>query len=89
MGNGIWLCPKNIYLGYKKGMSNKGIIDLKIPKKQLLKMELDELVLLTKKETSNSFRVSQSLMFIVWIIISQIVLLAPVLLIVSTIVFAF
>ena len=89
MGYGIWLHPKDAYLGYKKGVSSKGIIDLKIQKKQLLEMELDELALLTKKETSNSFRVLQSLMFIPWIIISQIVLLTPFLLIISIITFIF
>ena len=89
MGYGIWLYPKDIYLGYKKGLSDKGIIDLKIPKNQFLEMECDELVSLTKKDKSNSSSFLQNLMFIVWIIISQIVLLAPILLIILVIVFAF
>ena len=89
MGYGIWLYPKDIYLGYKKGLSDKGIIDLKIPKNQFLEMEFDELVSLTKKDKSNSSSFLQNLMFIVWIIISQIVLLAPILLIILVIVFAF
>ena len=89
MGYGIWLYPKDIYLGYKKGLSDKGIIDLKIPKNQFLEMEFDELVSLTKKDKSNSSSFLQNLMFFVWTIISQIVLLAPILLIILVIVFAF
>ena len=89
MGYGIWLYPKDIYLGYKKGLSNKGIIDLKISKQQILEMELNELVSLTKKDKSNRFGILQNLIFIVWAIISQIVLLAPILLIILVIVIAF
>lgn len=88
MGYGIWLYPKAIYLGYKKGLSEKGIIDLNIPKQQLLEMEFDELVSRMKKDKVNSFKALQNSVFIVWVIISQIVLLAPIIFIILVIPFA-
>ena len=88
MGYGIWLYPKAIYLGYQKGLSEKGIIDLKMPKKQLLEMECEELGSRIKKDKANNFGVSQNLMFMVWAIISQIVLLAPIIFIILVILFA-
>lgn len=81
MGYGIWLYPKDIFLGYKKGLTNKGIIDLKISKQQFLEMELTELVSLTKKDKPKSSRFIQNLSFLFWVIISQFILLAPIILI--------
>ena len=42
----------------------------------------------TKKDKANNFGVSQNLMFMVWAIISQIVLLAPIIFIILVILFA-
>jgi hypothetical protein len=84
----MWLYPKAIYLGYQKGLSEKGIIDLNITKQELLEMEFDELVSRIKKDKANNFAVSQNLMFMVWAIISQIVLLAPIIFIILVILFA-
>ena len=84
----MWLYPKAIYLGYKKGLSEKGIIDLNIPKQQLLEMEFDELVSRMKKDKANSFKALQNSVFIVWVIISQIVLLAPVIFIILVFLYA-
>ena len=88
MGYGIWLYPKDIYLGYKKGLTNKGIIDLKISKQQFLKMELTELVSLTKKDNPKSSKLIQNFNFIFWVLISQIILLAPIILVLVLVVYS-
>jgi hypothetical protein len=89
MGYGLWLYPKDIFIGYKKGLRYKGVIDLEISKKQFLAMELDELISLIKKEKPSSFGILEIVMFIAWAVISQIILLSPVLLIVLGIAFTF
>jgi hypothetical protein len=76
-GYGLWLYPKDIYLGYKKGLNNKGIIDLKIEKSEFLKMEFNQFVLVTKRENIVKFNSAEHIVFLIWILISQIILLFP------------
>jgi len=42
---------KVIYNGFKKGLNDVGIIDLKIKKADFMKMEFDDLVQVTQKNT--------------------------------------
>lgn len=77
MGYSLWLHPRAVLEGFKKGLNNIGIIDLGISKSDFLKMEFDELVEITKKEQHTEMGVLQWTGFLFWSFISQIVLLSP------------
>ncbi|MEQ6125245.1 hypothetical protein AAON49_13640 [Pseudotenacibaculum sp. MALMAid0570] len=50
MGVGVFLHPKEVYLGYKKGLECIGVIDLKIPKEQLINLSVSELKTIIQKK---------------------------------------
>jgi len=76
-GYSLWLYPNAVFRGFKKGLNNIGIVDLKISKSDFMKMEFDRLVEITKKERHIEIGVWQWAEFIFWSIISQIILLLP------------
>lgn len=80
MGYSLWLYPKAVLNGFKKGLNNIGIIDLKINKSDFLKMDFDQLVQITKKEKFTEMGIYQWIQFLFWAFISQIIFLFPLLL---------
>lgn len=79
MGYSFWLHPKAVYQGFKKGLNDVGIIDLKISKSDFMKMEFDKLVQITRKVKTTEFGILQWFDFFFWILISQMVFLFPLL----------
>ena len=79
-GYSLWLHPKSVFKGYKKGLNNIGIIDLGLNKSNLMKMELTQLVAMTKKESYTHMGIWQWVKFLFWSFISQIIFLSPLIL---------
>ena len=67
MGHSLWLHPKSVYQGFKKGLNDIGIIDLKISKSDFMKMEFDKLVEITRKEKTTEMGVLQWIEFLFWV----------------------
>ena len=88
MDNGIqWLHPKAVLKGFKKGLNDIGIIDLKISKYKLMKIEYDQLINITTKEKTIEIGVTEWLQFLFWLLISQIIFLFPLILIITSIIY--
>jgi len=85
LGYSIWLYPKDAFLGYKKGSNCNGIIDLKKTRQEFLEMELNQLINLTTKNKEFRFGIKQSIGFVFWVLISQLILLAPILILLFSI----
>ena len=83
MGYSLWIHPKAVFDGFKKGLNAIGIIDLKISKADFMKMEFDELERITRKSNPTEMGIVQWLQFIFWSFISEVVFLFPFLLILS------
>ncbi len=79
MGYSLWIYPKSVFNGFKKGLNDIGIIDLKLSKSDFLKMEYSELVKITKKENKIVMTGLQWFKFLFWILTSQFVFLFPLL----------
>jgi hypothetical protein len=77
MGYSLWIYPKSVLNGFKKGLNEIGIIDLKISRSNFMKMEYSELIRITKKEKTTEINVIQWTKFLLWIITSQIIFLFP------------
>jgi hypothetical protein len=77
MGYSLWIYPKSVLNGFKKGLNEIGIIDLKISKSNFMKMEYSELIRITKKEKTTEMNFIQWTKFLLWIITSQIIFLFP------------
>ncbi|MBD0403282.1 hypothetical protein [Flammeovirga sp. EKP202] len=80
MGYVLWMHPKSVLEGFKKGLNDKGVIDLKISKEDFMKMEFDELKSLIKKDKKTTMGLAQWAQFIFWIFVSEVVFLFPLLL---------
>lgn len=76
-GYSLWLYPKNVFYGFKKGLNSIGIVDLKISKFDFMKMEFDQLVDITTRSQTVEMKVGQWLQFLLWCMVSQVVLLSP------------
>ena len=77
MGFSLIFYPKEVFRGYKAGINTKGIIDLKIDKKTLLKLSLSELKKMIKKDKQQKLN---WITFLFWCFISEIFVLFPFLL---------
>ena len=82
MGYSLWIYPKSVFKGFKKGLNNTGIIDLKITKSEFMKMEYDQLVQIAKKERNTEMKILQWIQFMFWSLISQVIFLFPLLFII-------
>lgn len=89
MGYALWIYPKEVYKGYKKGVNNIGIIDIDISKKDFMKLEFKELETLTTKKKHTSMDLLQWMQFLLWCIVSEVILLFPLMAILTTIIFCF
>ncbi|PCH69434.1 MAG: hypothetical protein COC01_01410 [Bacteroidetes bacterium] len=77
MGYSMFINPKDVVEGYKKGVRDKGVIALGMQKNDLLSMEFAELKNRVESPSDSGMGFSGWLTFILWLIISQIVLLGP------------
>jgi len=82
MGHSLWLFPRAVFNGFKKGLNDIGIIELKISKSDFMKMEFDKLVEITRKKKTTEMGIIQWAQFIFWIIVSQLIFLFPLLIII-------
>ncbi|MDT7833263.1 hypothetical protein RQM59_12785 [Flavobacteriaceae bacterium S356] len=76
-GYGVWMYPKALFTGYKKGVNDIGIIDIKLNKSDFMKMTLDQLKDLVSKKEKTTFGMVQWLQFLFWLLISEILFLTP------------
>ena len=81
MGYSFWLHPKAVFSGFKKGLNDIGIIDLKISKTDFMRMELEELEKITKKEKSTEMGSIEWFKFMFLWIISQVIFISPLIII--------
>jgi hypothetical protein len=77
MGYSFWLHPKAVFRGFRKGLNDFGIIDLKIKKEDFMLMDREELISLTSKNIQSSMGVFPWIQFLFWTTISQSIFLFP------------
>ena len=77
-----------MFKGFKKGLNTIGIIDLGLTKSELIKMEFNQLVEITKKKHAK-MGISQLAEFIFCTLISQIIILFPLILIITGLIYVF
>ena len=82
MGWGLWKHPSSVYRGFRKGHFDMGISNLNIDKEKLLTMNLSQLKELTQKKRRNTSRFHLFFKLFCWTFASQLVFLAPALLVV-------
>lgn len=83
MGFSLLNYPKEVLQGYKAGLNCKGIIDLKMTKQQLLSLSIGELKEKIVKKKSVKMNAFQWVIFIFWIVISELIFLFPIILLVT------
>lgn len=86
---GLFTYPKQLFLGFSKGANTKGIIGLNLTKNNLLSLSLEELKSKTQIDTPYDKKPSflVVLRFSIFVLISLIIFLLPILLIVRIFVF--
>lgn len=80
MGFSLLTHPKEVLKGYKAGINNKGVVDLKMKKEDLLKLSISELKSIIKKDKTNKLNWFQ---FLLWSFTSIIIVLLPFILIIT------
>lgn len=80
MGYSLWIYPKSVFRGFKKGLNDVGIIDLNKSKSEFMKMTFEELKTMTTKQNHTKMGILKWFKFIIWVLSSQIVLLFPLIL---------
>ena len=88
-GYSLLMYPKTVFKGFKKGLNTIGIIDLGLTKSELIKMEFNQLVKITQKEQHTKMGISQWTEFIFCTFISQSILLSPIILIITALIYVF
>jgi len=86
MGYSLWIYPNSVLNGFKKGINDKGIIDLEFSKSEFLKMEFSQLKKLTKRDETTKMKIRQWTQFFFWSLISQIILLSPVIILIISVI---
>ena len=89
MGYSLWMYPKAVFNGFKKGLNTIGIIELKISKVDFMRMEFEELERITRKRNPTKMGIVNWLQFIFWSFISEVVFLFPFILLVIGILWVF
>ena len=80
VGYSLWIHPKAVFQGFKKGRNHKGVFDLKINKNTLMKMKFEDVSTIIQKEQKTQMGVLQWVYFLLWMLISEIFFLFPFLL---------
>ena len=78
----LLMYPKTVFKGFKKGLNNIGIIDLGLNKSELMELDFNQLMKITKKKYHTKIGFPQLSEFIFCIIISQILLFSPIILLI-------
>lgn len=81
MGWGLWKHPSSVLKGFKKGLADRGIAELKISKNQLLTMNLEQLRELTEHKAEPNSMVFFRFKLISLVLFSQLVFWLPFILI--------
>tara|TARA_B110000093_G_scaffold100129_1_gene107637 strand:- start:627 stop:1175 length:549 start_codon:yes stop_codon:yes gene_type:complete len=87
MAYSLWLHTKAVLKGFKKGLNNIGVIDLKLSRSELMKLEFDQLINITTKEKTTQIVIIDYLQFLFWVVISQLIFLFPLILIITSIIY--
>ena len=87
IGYSLWLYPKEIFKGYKKGLSNIGIIDLDYTKEEFMSMSFEKLKQITTKERKKEMHLLQWVAFLFWCFISELIFLFPLLFILALVIY--
>ena len=74
MGFAFLIHPKEVLKGYKKGLQVKGIIDLQIPKEEIINYDIEIVRSKIKKEIPSPYKVH---FYSFWILISQLIFWFP------------
>lgn len=77
VGYCLWIYPKAVFQGFKKGLNNIGVFDLKLNKNELLNLNFLELKQLIQKEKTTPMGVFQWIQFLFWALISELLFLSP------------
>jgi len=80
MGFSLLIHTKDVLEGYKKGLLVKGIIDLNIPKEEILNYDINLLRSIIKKEAPREY---QFLKYSFWVLLSQIIFWFPLLFLIA------
>ena len=86
-GYSLLIYPKTVFKGFKKGLTNIGIIDLGLSRPELMQMEFNQLVKITQKEDYTKLGITQLSEFVFCVIISQTFLFSPLILIALVIIY--
>ena len=78
----LLMYPKTVFRGFKKGLNNIGIIDLGLNKSELMELDFNQLMKITKKKYHTKLGFPQLSEFIFCTIISQILLFSPIILLI-------
>lgn len=89
MGYALWIRPKDVLKGYRKGLENYGVIDQDFSREEFMQMEKEELVKKITKNNPKPFGIIQIIQFSFWIVMSQAIFLAPLLILGSLIISVF
>lgn len=84
MGFGVLTHFNEVLKGYKEGLLVKGIIDLNIPKEQILNYNIEEFKEKIKKEKPPKFI---GILFSFWVIVSVFIVISPIFLLISLLLF--
>jgi len=77
MGWGLWKHPRSVFRGFRKGQSDRGIINLNIPQEMLLAMNLKQLQSLTLNKQQHRSHWQLNFKLFWWSFISQIIFFFP------------
>lgn len=84
MGFGVLTHFNEVLKGYKEGLLVKGILDLNIPKEQILNYKIEEFKEKIKKEKPTNFN---KVLFSFWVIISVFIVISPIFLLIPLLLF--
>lgn len=85
-GYSLWIHPKSVFQGFKKGLFQKGIIHLPQTRNELLAMNQEALELLLDNGRRSEIKFSDKVNFLLWCFLSQVLLFLPLLLLLGIIV---
>jgi hypothetical protein len=86
MGFSLLVFPKEVLRGFKAGINSKGIVDLKMSKKELLQIPVSELKKNLKKEKVKKINWFS---FLFWCFISEVILFSPLLILIGIVIWIF
>jgi hypothetical protein len=77
MGYGMWLYPKAVYQGFKRGLQDKGVIDLGYTKEEFMEMDYIQLEYKVHLHPNLIINRGHKVQFLFWVLVSQFVLFFP------------